>query len=52
MTKRKSPTPIYVRPTPELRERLDARAKAERRTLAAVVTQALEQYLTQKPVVR
>jgi predicted transcriptional regulator len=51
MTKRKPPTPIYVRPTPELRERLDARAKAERRTVRAIVEAALAVYL-QTPVSR
>ena len=46
MTKRKQPpTPIYVRPTESLREQLDARAKAERRTVKAVVEAALWAYL-------
>lgn len=38
-------TPIYIRTTSELRVALDARARAERRTVRAVVEAALAAYL-------
>lgn len=45
-------TPIYVRTTELLRKQLDDRAAVERRTLAAVVMVAIEQYLAKAPVAR
>jgi predicted transcriptional regulator len=42
---KKAPTPIYVRPTHDLRRQLDARAKQERRSVKAVVEAALFAYL-------
>ena len=46
MTKpKKAPSPIYVRPTHDLRRQLDARAKEERRSVKAVVEAALYAYL-------
>ncbi len=50
MTKpKKDPTPIYVRPTHDLRRQLDERAKRERRTVQAIVEAALSAYF-QTPV--
>ena len=51
-TKKTKNPPLYVALPATLRAALDRQVEMERRTLAAVVTQALEQYLTQKPVVR
>jgi len=47
-TKPHRPTPIYIRPTPELRARLDAQCEKERRSIYAVVTAALEQYFASR----
>ena len=46
-TKSRQVTPIYVTPTKEIREAVDARAAAERRTVRQVVLDALEAYLSQ-----
>lgn len=52
-TKKQKNPPLYVVLPATLRVALDRQVVMERRTLAAVVTQALEQYLTQKsPEVR
>lgn len=51
-TKKEKNPPLYVVLPPALRSLLDERVRLERRTLAAVVTQALEQYLAKAPVVR
>lgn len=45
-TKSREVTPIYVTPTKEIREAVDARAAAERRTVRQVVIDALEAYLS------
>lgn len=42
------PTPIYIRPTPELRARLDAQCEKERRSIHTVVSAALEQYFASR----
>lgn len=39
---------IAVRVSPEMRERLEAIAEADRATLGAVVKQALRQYIEQR----
>lgn len=43
--KQATATPVYVRPTVELRALLDERVKEERRTYQAVVLAALWAYL-------
>lgn len=54
MKKRKvaTPTPVYVRPTMELRALLEERVKQERRTYQAVVLAALWEYLAPGRTVR
>jgi hypothetical protein len=52
MSERTNPNPaVYVILPPELRAKLDARVKAERRKLAVIVETALEAYLS-KPAAK
>ena len=46
MAKKKTPPPIYVRPTAELRASLDQRCADERRSLQTVVLAAVAAYLS------
>ena len=53
MTTKKQPhPPLYVVLPEPLRARLDKQVAVERRTLAAVVMVAIEQYLAKAPVAR
>ena len=50
MTTDDDTTPIYVRPPPGIRERLNAQAAHERRSVTAVVVLALEAYFAENPL--